>query len=131
VALAGLGFIILVLGGSMIEYYKEWKISRVKKEANRLSGDISDQMRRVVIEPRKGWEEKVRLDGLTYWDLEGIKWIKDYPCNTYWNEEGCIIISAKAEKEVMEATFKLHNMCLEVVDRVVKDDVLLTLFEIP
>lgn len=88
-------------------------------------------MRRVVIEPRKGWEEKVRIDGLTYWDLEGIKWIKDYPCNTYWNEEGCIIISAKAEKEVMEATFKLHNMCLEVVDRVVKDDVLLTLFEIP
>lgn len=41
------------------------------------------------------------------------------------------MISAKAEKEVMEATFNLHNMCLEVVDRVVNDDVLLTLFEIP
>jgi glutathionylspermidine synthase len=31
----------------------------------------------------------------------------------------------------MEATFQLHNMCLEVVERVANDDVLLTLFEIP
>jgi|LauGreDrversion4_2_1035121.scaffolds.fasta_scaffold176705_2 glutathionylspermidine synthase len=31
----------------------------------------------------------------------------------------------------MEATFQLHNMCLEVVERVVNDDVLLTLFDIP
>ena len=96
-------------------------------------------MRRVVIEPRKGWEQKVRYDGLTYWDLEGIKWIKDYPCNTTQHilerrrmhhnlSQGFNFLT---EKEVMEATFKLHNMCLEVVDRVVNDDVLLTLFEIP
>ena len=32
---------------------------------------------------------------------------------------------------MIEATFDLHNMCLEVVDRVIKDDILLTLFEIP
>ena len=31
----------------------------------------------------------------------------------------------------MEATWQIHNMCLELVDRVVNDDVLLTLFEIP
>lgn len=31
----------------------------------------------------------------------------------------------------MEATFNLHNMCLEVVERVANDDVLLTQFEIP
>lgn len=31
----------------------------------------------------------------------------------------------------MEATFEIHNLTLEVVDRVVNDDVLLELFEIP
>ena len=31
----------------------------------------------------------------------------------------------------MEATFQIHNMSLELVDKVVNDDVLLTLFEIP
>lgn len=30
----------------------------------------------------------------------------------------------------MEATFELHNMALEAVDRIVKDDVLLDLFYI-
>ena len=39
-------------------------------------------------------------------------------------------ISAEAEKELLEATFELHNMCLEVVEEVINDDTMLRLFHI-
>ena len=39
-------------------------------------------------------------------------------------------ISAEAEKELLEATFELHNMCLEVVEEIINDDNLLKLFHI-
>lgn len=47
---------------------------------------------------------------------------------TYWNEEGKADISANAEQILLEATFQLHSMSLEAVDKVVNDDVLLKLF---
>ena len=39
-------------------------------------------------------------------------------------------ISAEAEKELLEATFELHNMCLEVVEEIINDDNMLKLFHI-
>lgn len=51
--------------------------------------------------------------------------------DNYWTEEGALQISQRAEKELLEATYELHNMTLEAVDRVVKDDVMMELFEIP
>lgn len=50
--------------------------------------------------------------------------------DSYWNEEGQVEISAKAEKELLEASYELYNLCLEAVDQIVKDDALLTLFTI-
>lgn len=39
-------------------------------------------------------------------------------------------ISPKAEKDILEATWELHNMCLEAVDLVINDPSLLRLFNI-
>ena len=39
-------------------------------------------------------------------------------------------ISAEAEKQLLEATFELHNMCLEVVDEIIDDDNMLKMFHI-
>lgn len=39
-------------------------------------------------------------------------------------------MSQKADKEILEATFTLHNMILVGVDKVVNDDKLLKLFGI-
>jgi len=50
--------------------------------------------------------------------------------DSYWNEKGQAEISQKGEKEVLEASWVLHNMALEAVDKVVKDDNLLRLFNI-
>ena len=41
------------------------------------------------------------------------------------------VITPEAEAEILEATYELHNMALEAVDRVVQDDVLLQMFNIP
>ena len=88
-------------------------------------------MSRVVESPRNDFERKVKDDGLCFCDLEGLKWENLGYTDNYWTEEGAVEITAKAEREIVEATFKLHCMCLELVDRVVADDVLMTMFEIP
>lgn len=59
-----------------------------------------------------------------YHDEVAYEW-SDCESDLYWGEEGAIQISQKAEKELLEATFQLHNMCLEVVEDVVNDDNLL------
>lgn len=41
-----------------------------------------------------------------------------------------IQISEKAERDLLAATFELHNMCLEVVEEIVNDDAMLKLFHI-
>lgn len=40
------------------------------------------------------------------------------------------MLSQNADKQILEATFQLHNMMLVGVDEVVKDDKLLKLFGI-
>lgn len=61
-----------------------------------------------------------------------LKWGNDQLCDhtRYWNEEGKVVLSQKAEKDILEATFQLHNMALTAVDTVVNDDKLMTLFGI-
>ena len=46
------------------------------------------------------------------------------------DELGKVALTQKAEKDLFEATYSLHNMILHGVDTVVKDDKLLTLFNI-
>ena len=48
----------------------------------------------------------------------------------YWTEDACYCFSTKARDELEEATFQLHTMCLEAVDRVVHDPALMDRFEV-
>lgn len=41
-----------------------------------------------------------------------------------------IVISPEAEAKLLKATFELHNMALEAVDLVVKDDKLMQMFNL-
>ena len=100
-----------------------------RSNANKQSGHISDHFKRVVVEPRIDYKKRVEALGLSFHDEPSIEWSQ---CEeeAYWNEEGIIQISAQAEQEIMEATWQMHNMCLQVVDRVVNDPKLLRLFNI-
>ena len=40
-------------------------------------------------------------------------------------------ITLEAEKQIIEATYELHSMCLQAVDKVINDEELLRKFEIP
>jgi glutathionylspermidine synthase len=88
-------------------------------------------MKRVIETPRIDYKSKVENDGLNFHDLEGLQWAWNEKPDNYWTEEGSVEITMEAEKQLIEATYVLHSMCLELVERVVNDDVLLTLFEIP
>lgn len=86
-------------------------------------------MKRVVITPRPDLEARALWSTVSYADEPAIQWSAcEY--DNYWNEEGQVVISQDAEKKMLEASYQLHNMALEAVDKVVNDDKLLTLFNI-
>lgn len=64
-----------------------------------------------------------------YGDDSALTW-GTCEADEYWNEKGKIDLSQKAEEQLMEASFELHNMALEAVDKIVNDDTLMTLFYI-
>ena len=67
--------------------------------------------------------------GLAYFNDDAIYW-SNCEYDPYWGETAKIVISQRAEKEIMEATYQLHSMALQAVDRVVGDDSLLQMFSI-
>lgn len=67
---------------------------------------------------------------LTYHDEPSLEW-NDCEMDAYWNENGAVEITSEAELELLVATQSMHYMCLEAVDKVVKDPRLLRLFRIP
>ena len=57
-------------------------------------------MCRKACTPRPGWISKVKADGLSFYNLEGLKWLPNQSTEAdyYWNEEGCVQITHEAEK---------------------------------
>lgn len=70
-----------------------------------------------------------QLNGVMYLDERSSQW-SNCEFDNYWNEEGQVELSQKADKEMLEATFQLHNMILLGVEEVINDDNLLKLFGI-
>jgi glutathionylspermidine synthase len=69
-------------------------------------------MRRVALVPRSGWVERVERLGFSFHTGEA----------PYWDESACYELTA-AEVDVLEATTaELHRLCMEAVDRVVRED---------
>ena len=86
-------------------------------------------MERKVIVPRPDLQEKALWDKVLYVEENALQW-SECEYDWYWNEEGQVVLSQDADKQMLEATFQLHNMMLVGVDKVVKDDKLLKLFGI-
>lgn len=57
--------------------------------------------------------------------------IKQPDGSQYFENEKVMIIDQNKVKEIIEATFEIHSMCLELINEVVYDEKLLDLFEIP
>lgn len=64
-----------------------------------------------------------------YCDDPALQWGR-CEADTYWNEEGMVILSQDGEDAILKASYEIHNMALEAVDLVVNDDALLDLFYI-
>lgn len=85
-----------------------------------MPGIVSEHLRRDTVTARPDYQQQLLKHEFTYYDEATIEW-SNCESQPYWNDEGMVTLSAEAEKEIMEATFQLHNMCLEVVRRVVED----------
>ena len=73
--------------------------------------------------PRPGWRNKADEYGFKFHTMYG---------EPYWDESAYYCFSIEQiEADIEDPTEEIHQMCLEVVDRVVADTTLLRRFEIP
>ena len=78
-------------------------------------------MRRQSVPPRSDWTTRVEKLGLHYHTLDG---------EPYWDESACYVFSRFEIDTIERATYALHDMCMEVVQRVI-DEKMFGLFLIP
>ena len=80
-------------------------------------------MLRMPIKERANWQQQALEYGFKFHTLDGEK---------YWDESAYYQFTLEQiENDIEQPTEELHQMCLEVVDRVVKDDQLMKRFCIP
>lgn len=80
-------------------------------------------MLRVPIEPRANWKQQATEYGFHFHTMYG---------EPYWDESAYYQFSlAQIENHIEDPTVELHQMCLEVVENVVKSEALLRQFCIP
>ncbi|WP_323159227.1 glutathionylspermidine synthase family protein, partial [Pseudomonas marginalis] len=79
-------------------------------------------MKRVAITERPDWREKASELGFNFHTMY------DEP---YWSEDAYYQFTLAQIEEIEEVTAELHQMCLQVVEKVVNSEELLTRFQIP
>ncbi|MDY4376390.1 glutathionylspermidine synthase family protein [Pectobacterium brasiliense] len=79
-------------------------------------------MKRIDITTRPDWQEKATEFGFRFHTMYG---------EPYWSEEAYYQFTLAQIEELEEATAELHQMCLQVVEKVVSSDALLAKFRIP
>lgn len=80
-------------------------------------------MRRISIPERPGWKEKAERLGFGFHTMYGAP---------YWDESRAYVLSlSEIEEDLEDPSQDLYRMCLDLVDRVVRDDELLTKIAIP
>lgn len=80
-------------------------------------------MFRMPVEPRKNWQQKAKDFGFTFHSMYG---------EPYWDESAYYQFTLQQiEKDLEDPSEKIHQMCLQVVDKVVNDEELLNAFKIP
>lgn len=70
-------------------------------------------MERISLTPRQGWDKKVTDLGFSFHTIQG---------DLYWDESACYSFSAQEIDMLEEATAELEQLCLEVVDKVISQD---------
>ncbi len=79
-------------------------------------------MKRVPIIERPNWREKASEFGFNFHTMYG---------EPYWSEDAYYQFTLAQIEELEDVTAELHQMCLQVVDKVVNSEELLTRFQIP
>lgn len=79
-------------------------------------------MKRIDITARPDWQEKATEFGFRFHTMYG---------EPYWSEEAYYQFTLAQIEELEETTAELHQMCLQVVEKVVSSDTLLAKFRIP
>lgn len=78
-------------------------------------------MNRDTIIPRPDWQKRVEKIGLHHHTIDGVP---------YWDESACYTFSRYEIDSLERATYALHDMCMQLVQKVI-DDRLFGLFFIP
>ena len=78
-------------------------------------------MRRLEINPRKNWQEKMNQMGFIYHSLDG----------SYWNESACYELTIAEVDLIEKTTNTLHELCIEAVETVIERDWFSRLFISP
>ena len=80
-------------------------------------------MRRIAVDPRSDWRERADAIGFVYHDTDGVP---------YWDEGAAYAFTlAEIEDDLEPAAETVHAMCLDLVDEVVRDQVLMERLAIP
>jgi glutathionylspermidine synthase len=69
-------------------------------------------MHRLTLDPRPNWQRRVESHGLMFHTLKG---------ETYWDETACYQLSSFEVDQLELAANTLHEMCMELVDEVVRE----------
>lgn len=68
-------------------------------------------MRRISMQPRSGWRERVTAQGLDFHTIAGA---------TYWDESAAYVFTPDEAERIAEASDELHRCCLAAVERIVR-----------
>ena len=80
-------------------------------------------MRRIDLEPRADWQQKAEAAGFDFHSIDGAP---------YWDESHCYAFSLEQiENDIEAPTGELHDMVLDMVGDIVKDERLLRQLDIP
>ncbi|MBC8952569.1 glutathionylspermidine synthase family protein [Xenorhabdus sp. PB62.4] len=79
-------------------------------------------MKRIGITERPDWREKAEEYGFNFHTMYG---------QPYWSEDAYYQFTLNQIEEIEDATAELHQMCLQVVEKVANSEELLTKFQIP
>lgn len=79
-------------------------------------------MKRVAIPERANWRDQADEFGFLFHTIDN---------EPYWSEDYYYQFSLAQIETLEDATNEIHQLCLKVVERVVKDDVLMQKFQLP
>ncbi|TRY29550.1 glutathionylspermidine synthase family protein [Aliiglaciecola sp. M165] len=80
-------------------------------------------MFRLPSQPRANWQQKAQSFGFHFHTMYG---------EPYWDESAYYQFTLKQiERDLEDPTEEIHQMCLEVVEQVVRDEALMARFQIP